>query len=703
MSLRALLLFSLPVYIFTETLERVSLSEEDGLTCGQGITDCEVKPGACIGHDENVYVSCLEANVVQCQTQEKTWSLCLKILVNITVKDAVGQSVDAELAGDASDDDKEEGVHEKAHRSVLYEYEDNIIAATVCVCYTYPSLSESKILHFMFSSSVFDNGNTLQAWMSLVVRIREADLGSPVTVYSFCTNFTKQVTISTPSKEEVCSTDGDVVFCKDAPRLGKRTDRVTGALKLYVDNADKKRFQKFQACQKLEKDGKCLKVEWNDARQEFEISRSSIVPCLCFEIWGNFPRKVHCPFLNETVVSDSNVSVSVSALQIHNSMESDITALIWNLTSPCRLETELWLCRKDSSAGSSCNQMNNMHHVHKFKKLVRGKDKWIQTDVGHWQLKGEFSKVERNSLLCVLVKMRGSDGYLGPVCPFEVKRARWSFLLLVCVLLMCLSILGAHAFQGWIFRWLKVDNMNRTAGSVEVLLVYPPDRDHEITELICHLSSSLSTLGFIVSMDLWNRSEINALGPIPWLHSHLDQILNRGGRAVLVLTQTTCERAKEWACRGEGENYEQKEGFQSSSCLDLFNASLSCILADYLQGHAGKRFMLAQFEGQSPGSVLTFPEFFHGLPLFSLPSQSLGFLMEVTHGVHKGRGMARRWMRSMLLSTAARTLSGALHGLTESSRHKSGTENASEGVPQQQNQTTPQTNSAPYRGTIGWI
>lgn len=231
--------------------------------------------------------------------------------------------------------------------------------------------------------------------------------------------------------------------------------------------------------------------------------------------------------------------------------------------------------------------------------------------------------------------------------------------------------------------------------------MYPPDRDHEITELICHLSSSLSSLGFIVSMDLWNRSEINALGPIPWLHSHLDQVQNRGGRAVLVLTQTTCERAKEWAC--EGENNDQQEGFQSSSCLDVFNASLSCILADYLQGHAGQRFMLAQFERLSHGSVLTFPEFFHGLPLFSLPSQSLGFLMELTYGVYKGRCMVRRWMRSMLLSSAARALSDGLHGLTGTAGNKLGTEIASEGVPLQQNQTDPQTNSAPYRGTIGWI
>lgn len=84
------------------------------------------------------------------------------------------------------------------------------------------------------------------------------------------------------------------------------------------------------------------------------------------------------------VVIDSNVSVSVSAIKLHNSVESDRTALIWNLTSPCRLETELWLCRKGSSVDSSCNQINDMHHAHKYQKRIRRKDKWIRTDAGHW-------------------------------------------------------------------------------------------------------------------------------------------------------------------------------------------------------------------------------------------------------------------------------------------------------------------------------
>lgn len=58
-------------------------------------------------------------------------------------------------------------------------------------------------------------------------------------------------------------------YSSDAPRLGRRTDPVTGAIMLYVENADKERFQKFQACQKLERDGKCLKVEWVRLQNNF--------------------------------------------------------------------------------------------------------------------------------------------------------------------------------------------------------------------------------------------------------------------------------------------------------------------------------------------------------------------------------------------------------------------------------------------------
>ncbi|XP_051509243.1 uncharacterized protein LOC127414900 isoform X2 [Myxocyprinus asiaticus] len=691
-----LLLFSLPLSICTHTLERNQPLEEYTHTCGQGIIHCEVKQGSptCIGHDDHVYVSSLDAYIVPCETQKKILSLCLKILVNLTVRDA-GQPVDVELPGDASSEDAEE-IHGNAH----HEDQDHMTAASTFVCYRSPSHSDSYILQFTFPSSAFKDSTTLQVRTSLLVDIREADLGSPVVVFSSYTKSTKQVII--PPKEKVCSKNLDIIFCNVGPKLRKETDHLTGAVKLYVADADKERFREFQTCQKLEREGGCEKVEWDDARREFEISLGSVAPCLCFEIWGDFPRQEFCPFLNETVVSSRNVSLSVAETATHNkATDNDITALIWNVIAPCRLHTELWLCMKDSAPGSSCHQINNTLHVHHHQN-----DRWTNTEHRLWQLQGEFLEVKHHPSLCVQVKVKGMDGNLGPVCPFEVKRTHWSFPLLVCVIFMCLSVLGVYAVQDWVFRWLKVDDLNSGAGGVEVLLVYPPDAEDNIMEQVCRLGSSLSNLGFSVFLDLWSRSELNTLGPVPWLRSRLDHVQRCGGKAVFVLSPAACERAEEWSCRGAGKDLKEDKKInkflRSSMVSDVFTASLSCILADYLLGRVGERFVLAEFEARSPGShgaIAALPEFFRGLPLFILPSESMGFLLELTRGAHKGQGTAGRWIRAREMRAASLVLSGALCDLTGhtcAGRVESGTEDACESVPLQPDQSTTPVNPTFY-------
>ncbi|KAL0185626.1 hypothetical protein M9458_017296, partial [Cirrhinus mrigala] len=70
-----------------------------------------------------------------------------------------------------------------------------------------------------------------------------------------------------------------------------------------------------------------------------------------------------------------------------------------------------------------------------------------------------------------------------------------------------------------------------------------------------------------------------------------------------------------------------------------------CILADYLLGRAGERFVLAQFDGQSPVTVL--PEFFRELPF-------LDFIMELTQGARKGQKVSER--------AASQAVSRALRG-----------------------------------------
>lgn len=210
------------------------------------------------------------------------------------------------------------------------------------------------------------------------------------------------------------------------------------------------------------------------------------------------------------------------------------------------------------------------------------------------------------------------------------------------------------------------------------MLLYPPDDDQALPEVMCHLGSSLQALGFSVSLDLWSQAELSLLGPVPWLHSRLDQLKRQGGKVVLVLTRATWVKAEEWGARSwerrtsmeksrDGEKEEAgRSDAASSRCVDVFSASLSCILADYLQGRAGERFMLVQFESlppEPPGGFRTLPELFRGLHVYSLPSQSLGFLTELAGARQMATASARR-KRAGGLRVASRALARGLSGFT---------------------------------------
>lgn len=208
------------------------------------------------------------------------------------------------------------------------------------------------------------------------------------------------------------------------------------------------------------------------------------------------------------------------------------------------------------------------------------------------------------------------------------------------------------------------------------MLLYPSDEnDRRLPGLLCHLGSSLQSLGFTVSLDLWSQAELSALGPMPWLHSRLDQLQRQGGKVVLVLTQATWRRAEEWgACSFEqnGLHNRNAEGQLGriypppSRHVDVFGASLSCILADYLQGRAGERFMLVQFESlppEPPGGLRPLPQLFCGLHVYSLPSQSLGFLTELA-GTKKVASASARRKRAGGLRMASRALAQKLSGFT---------------------------------------
>lgn len=195
-----------------------------------------------------------------------------------------------------------------------------------------------------------------------------------------------------------------------------------------------------------------------------------------------------------------------------------------------------------------------------------------------------------------------------------------------------------------------------------MVLLYPPDDDPGLPDLMCHLASSLQTLGFSVSLDLWSRGELGALGPVPWFHSRLDQLKRQGGKAVLALTPAACRRADAWAAQSSGKSGDGGSTGSASSSVDVFTASLSCILADYLQGCAGERFTLMQFESL-PRPAGALPELFRGLHVYSLPSQSLGFLTELA-GTSKCDVASARRKRAQEVRKASRYLARRLTEFT---------------------------------------
>ncbi|TSL97262.1 Interleukin-17 receptor E [Bagarius yarrelli] len=540
----------------TQALELFNFTKENALTCSQSTVKLILKLGnvccvlillgdICVYYEEQVYVSGLSAHALLCSSHQGLRP-CLRIQINITTTEIHEETG---LSG-------ENGFHDKRGKNGSNKHGNNLDSSapssiSVQVCYQGPDFSGSKELTFTLASS--DD----QMWMSLIVELRKSDFGSTVTV--FCLNidnpsFTKDLIM--PTTNEVCSQGLAIGWCR-APILYPQINPKTGMAEIRVGDPYNDDVQDLQACQMMEQDGPCLRLDWLLTNDDGAVKNS--------------------------------------------------TALVWNITAPCRLEADIHLCRKTSGLSNCHRTDDSRHHTHS-----RPNPKWNLNDNLHW------------------IKVKGIAGHFDPVCPFESR-----------------------------------------VGDGQVVLLYPPDADSAVAVLVCHLGSTLSSLGFGVSLELWSREELNALGPVPWLHSRLHRIQCHGGKVVLVLTPAAWTRAEEW-CQSRGEKTERRE-----NCSDVFSASLSCILADYLQGRAGERFALVQFETQPAEPSIergSMPELFRGLPLFILPSQSLGFLTEITHRAYKGqkekeRSESRR-TRASGLRAGARILAGTLRELTGGTGYK---------------------------------
>ncbi|KAM4611122.1 LOW QUALITY PROTEIN: interleukin-17 receptor C [Polymixia lowei] len=694
------------------------------LSCSKGLTHCSVTEASLYGtslpdRDGRVNVRGVELKGILCCSDGQNCEPCLQIF--ITIQDMDNEKSTSEVSGDHSDEDESSG-----NKQMIEGSGQHVLprpTASVKVCLSSPgSIEYCKAVQFSLSHSVQEHLPTHEMWLLLTEKIR---FGSPVVVQVQAYSKTIR-NIDIPSLQEVCSLnlDGTVKEC-DAPRLEVVPDPERDVFLLQLDNADTiKEVVMFQMFWN-EMPGKDL--EWHKGQREMTIPSNVVAPCLCFQVWwkGKTLRREYCPFKNQQKVLErmqNNVSVSM----VEFPMREEGTALGWNVTAPCRLEGELWLCKRHSVGGRCEEVTGSRQRLHNHKHAG-----WSATHSGHWKM-GEFINVSSHPTLCIQIKVHGMQSILEPHCPFATPRWRWSLPILISLLLICLAILGAYivhgVLKGYVWRWSKQDDVKGAGGGGHVVLLYPPDGDQALPVLMCRLGSSLQALGFSVSLDLWSQAELGVLGPVPWLHSRLDQLQKQGGKVVLVLTQAAWARAEEWGSQGwekyaqrgrkrELEEEEEEEEEAEKTCCasspnsDVFSASLSCILADYLQGRAGERFVLVQFESlppQPPGSSRPLPELFRGLHLFSLPAQSLGFITELAVGRHGANASGRR-KRAGRLRVASRALARGLTGLTVGSttlrltglpQDCVGVEDPWETVPLQPCLTTPP--SSPDTGLREW-
>uniref|UniRef100_UPI0037E72ABE interleukin-17 receptor C n=1 Tax=Semicossyphus pulcher TaxID=241346 RepID=UPI0037E72ABE len=675
-SLPLLLLLRFWLVMSARALEMIE-REAPELTCDEGLTDCHVSSASLFAAsppdpDDTTNVTHVQLEVFLCCSAAQDCKPCLQIIITVQVAEVSNAKQVSEASGHHNDEDYPFKTSPMAEGSGQF-----VPRASVKVCHSSPGSYEfCKTLEFNQRYSGFDQASQ-QHTLKLLFR-DNLMFGSPVVVHAFTHSDGTDIiqSIMIPPLKEVCSMDlkWTVKDC-GAPRLRAVTDPKRNEVLLQLENMTNTSQDELMFHMVWNNiSGEDL--AWPSGKTEIAIPWSFVAPCLCFQVWwrGKELRREFCPFKYKQDFLERmqrNVSVSV----VESRMRWGGTGLSWNVTAPCRLDAEVWLCKKDP-AGSQCEEvMGSRQRLHSHEHAG-----WRANRKGHWKM-GEFN-VSSHPQLCIQLKIHGMKSYLEPHCPFARPRWRWSLPLLIGLLLICVAILGAYFIQGilkgYVWRWLKEDDVKGAVGGGHVVLLYPPDDDQALPELMSHLGSSLQALGFSVSLDLWSKSELGVLGPVPWLHSRLNRLQKQGGKVVVVLTQAAWIRAEEWGARSWERNtpmdrkrdMEEKEAggnyTNSSHCVDVFTASLSCILADYLQGRAGERFMLVQFESlppEPPGGYRPLPELYRGLHVYSLPSQSLGFLTELAGARQMATASARR-KRAGGLRMASRALARRLSGFT---------------------------------------
>ncbi|XP_041837441.1 interleukin-17 receptor C-like [Melanotaenia boesemani] len=568
----------------------ISQHDNTEVNCLQGLSECTVQDVIPITSD-TVDVRKINADFRLNCKDRKMCTLCLVIDIELYIP------LDEEESHSGADE--EDFTEEIRNVKVCYK-----TAVTVQTC---------KKVEFTVNRTALNHQN--QAKVSLMITPPD---GFPYSCRMYVyppKNISLKQEVDAPSLEDVCSRElmHGHAMCQ-VPAVRSVINQTSREMELLFGGRNK---NPVSLCIQYEKNGTCQ--SWN----RMTIPLDSVAPCMCFQAWDDqsHSRIQYCPFQKTEFPRDlqqnmwKNVSVHVSL----SKMNDKSTMLSWNVSAPCRLEGEVWLCYK-----TNCKRENDFRQ-----QLTRGV--WRQNSKGFWEKKGEFQNIDGQFSQCIMVKVKGMEHEFGPICTDDTGRWRWSLLVVGVILLICLTSLVFYfhhdCVKKWAWSW-HLGGFVKVGRKGHVVLLSPPDVDDSVSESVCKLGFFLHRKGFSVTVDQWCRKEQCALGPLPWLHSKLLKLNSTDVRVLLVLTPKALDKTANWTHmhRNEGEDSQ----LLKSPYSDLFTASLFLMETNK---QLGKRFVLVRFDSQTKqchSSNNSLPPLFHGLPLFHLPSQTQSLLTELT-------------------------------------------------------------------------
>uniref|UniRef100_A0ACB8EGA3 Uncharacterized protein n=1 Tax=Sphaerodactylus townsendi TaxID=933632 RepID=A0ACB8EGA3_9SAUR len=250
--------------------------------------------------------------------------------------------------------------------------------------------------------------------------------------------------------------------------------------------------------------------------------------------------------------------------------------------------------------------------------------------IGVWRFPGSHRRHPLTSRSCLLLKvsrqtvmpwwlsLRNSSLPLLLWWPFLTLNWSHWFMLPSYIRSWELILLIFQLFAGWL-RILKGGySSGGTLQGRPVLILYSPDHP-SFERLVNILAAALAQLQASVSVELWSRGELGALGPMQWFHAQRHQVLQGSGAIVLLFSHGALAGCAEWL------DWKRKGLLPPAQSDSTFLASLNCIMPDILAGKARDNYMAACFEELFPAAEIPGP--FHSVPVYQLPLQLFSFLL----------------------------------------------------------------------------